>query len=40
MYQNTDIITPNESEVQMLTGIYPETLATRQRRPASCSGEA
>ena len=26
VYQNTDIITPNESEVQLLTGIYPETL--------------
>ena len=26
VYQNTDIITPNESEVQILTGIYPETL--------------
>lgn len=26
VYQNTDIITPNESEVETLTGIYPETL--------------
>ena len=26
VYQNTDIITPNESEVQLLTGIYPATL--------------
>jgi len=26
VYQSTDIITPNESEVQLLTGIYPETL--------------
>ena len=26
VYQNTDIITPNESETQTLTGILPETL--------------
>ena len=26
VYRNTDIITPNESEVQFLTGIYPETI--------------
>ncbi len=31
VYQNTDIITPNESETQTLTGILPETLRSATR---------